>query len=89
LTAEPLGDDGLRLRGPSNEGNMAMNREELVALRDAIDTVLTWPDAVRDQIAAWLAPEATKGAARGNGLDPRPAPISRNDSIRTIFHGKD
>jgi hypothetical protein len=62
-----------------------MNREELSALRSAIDIVLTWPDSVRDQVAAWLTPVAPKG----NGLDPRPAPISRNDSIRTIFHGKD
>ena len=45
-----------------------MNREELSALRDAIDTVLAWPDAVRDQVAAWLAPQA----AKPNGRDPHP-----------------
>ena len=47
-----------------------MNRDELTALRDAIDTVLTWPDAVRDQVARWLAPEA----AKPNGRDPHPPP---------------
>ena len=31
-----------------------MNRVELGALRDAIDTILNWPDPVRDQIAQWL-----------------------------------
>jgi hypothetical protein len=31
-----------------------MTREELSMLRDAIDTVLTWPDVVRDQVARWL-----------------------------------
>ena len=39
-----------------------MTREELVALRDAIDTVLTWPEAVRAEIARWLAPEAAKAS---------------------------
>ena len=28
-----------------------MTREELTTLRDAIETVLAWPDAVGDQIA--------------------------------------
>jgi hypothetical protein len=50
---------------------MPMTRDELAALRDAIDTVLTWPDAVRDQVARWLTPEATKP----NGRDPHPPPI--------------
>jgi hypothetical protein len=45
-----------------------MNREELSALRDAIDTVLTWPDSVRAEIARWLTPEA----AKSNGRDPHP-----------------
>ena len=58
-----------------------MNWEELTALRDAIGVVLAWPPNVRDQVAAWLAPEA-KGAAKGNGvaLPPpaaAPAPPSR------------
>jgi hypothetical protein len=48
-----------------------MNRDELAALRDAIDTVLTWPDAVRDQVARWLTP----AAAKPNGRDPHPPPI--------------
>ena len=37
-----------------------MNRAELGALRDAIDTILTWPDSVRDQIAQWLQTDASK-----------------------------
>ena len=49
-----------------------MNRDELAALRDAINVLLTWPDAVRDQIAAWLTPEAV--LRPGNGLDPHPPP---------------
>jgi hypothetical protein len=34
-----------------------MDREKFVAPRDAIDTVLTWPDAVRAEVARWLTPE--------------------------------
>lgn len=45
-----------------------MNREELAALGDAIDTVLSWPPAVFDEMARWLAPEA----AKPNGRDPHP-----------------
>jgi hypothetical protein len=45
-----------------------VNREELATLRDAIDTVLAWPDAVRAEVARWLAPEA----AKPNGRDPHP-----------------
>jgi hypothetical protein len=41
-----------------------MTREELVALRDAIDTVL----ALRALLAQWLAPEV----AKPNGHDPHP-----------------
>ena len=37
-----------------------MNRAELGALRDAIDTILSWPDPVRDQIARWLQTDASK-----------------------------
>ena len=37
-----------------------MNRAELGALRDAIDTILSWPDPVRDQIARWLQRDASK-----------------------------
>jgi hypothetical protein len=44
-----------------------VNRAELGALRNAIDTILSWPDPVRDQIAQWLQPEAAKpnGAHHG------------------------
>ena len=37
-----------------------MNRAELGALRDAIDTILTWPDSVRGQIAHWLQTDVSK-----------------------------
>ena len=37
-----------------------MNRAELGALRDAIDTILSWPDSVSDQIARWLQTDASK-----------------------------
>jgi hypothetical protein len=50
-----------------------MTREQLTALRDAIDMVLTWPDAVRAEVARWLIPEAVKS----NGHDPHPPPVSR------------
>jgi hypothetical protein len=50
-----------------------MDRAELVVLHAALETVLAWPDSVRDQVAAWLA----SGAAQpGNGLDLHPAPIA-------------
>ena len=37
-----------------------MDRAELGALRDAIDTILNWPDSVRDQIAQWLQTDVSK-----------------------------
>ena len=43
-----------------------MNRAELGALRDAIDTILNWPDSVRGQIAQWLQTDASNP----NGADP-------------------
>ena len=41
-----------------------MNQAELGALRDAIDTILSWPDSARDHIAQWLhtAPSKPNGA---------------------------
>ena len=53
-----------------------MDRAELGALRDAIDTILTWPDSVRDQIAQWLQTDASKP----NGADP--GRLSRSRSNR-------
>ena len=44
-----------------------MNRAELGALRDAIDTILNWPDSVRDQIAQWLQTDASKPNGAGPG----------------------
>ena len=45
-----------------------MTREELVALRDAIDMTLALPDSIRELLAQWLAPPA----AKPNGHDPHP-----------------
>jgi Winged helix-turn-helix DNA-binding len=45
-----------------------MTREELTALRDAIDMTLALPDSIRGLLAQWLAPAAT----RPNGHDPHP-----------------
>ena len=45
-----------------------MTREELTALRDAIDMTLALPDSIRALLAQWLAPEA----AKPNGHDLRP-----------------
>ena len=53
-----------------------MNRAELGALRDAIDTILSWPDSVRDQIAQWLQTDVSKP----NGADP--GRLSRSRSNR-------
>jgi hypothetical protein len=44
-----------------------VNRAELGALRDAIDTILNWPDSVRDQIARWLHTDASKPNGAGPG----------------------
>lgn len=57
-----------------------MNREELAALREAIDTVLTWPDAVRDQVARWLALPASKP----NGHDPHPPPTAATKEAKKL-----
>ena len=48
-----------------------MDRAELGALRDAIDTILTWPDSVRDQIAQWLQTDVSKPNGTGPGRSSR------------------
>ena len=48
-----------------------VNRAELGALRDAIDTVLSWPDPVRDQIALWLQADASTPNGAGPGRPSR------------------
>jgi len=48
---------------------MPMTREELTALRDAIDITLALPDSIREMLAQWLAP----AAAKPNGHDPHPS----------------
>jgi hypothetical protein len=55
-----------------------VNRAELGALRDAIDTILNWPDSVRDQIAQWLQTDASKP----NGADPGRLSGSRSNRRR-------
>ncbi len=54
-----------------------MDRTELVALRDAIDTILAWPESVRDQVARWIAPNgalADETVSENNGAKYSPAP---------------
>jgi predicted Rossmann fold nucleotide-binding protein DprA/Smf involved in DNA uptake len=60
-----------------------MNRAELVALREAIDTILGWPDAVRDQVARWLNAEKDKpnGLDRARPQKPNGAGHDRRQSI--------
>jgi hypothetical protein len=43
-----------------------VNRVELGVLRDAIDTILGWPDSVRGQVAQWLQTDLSKP----KGADP-------------------
>jgi hypothetical protein len=45
-----------------------MTREELTALRDAIDITLALPDSIREMLAQWLTPAAVKP----NGHDHHP-----------------
>ena len=56
-----------------------MDRAELGALRDAIDTILAWPDPVRDQIAQWLQTDASKPSGANPGRLSR---LSRSRSNR-------
>jgi predicted transcriptional regulator len=55
-----------------------VDRAELGALRDAIDTILNWPDSVRDQIAQWLQTDASKP----KGADPGQLFHSRSNRRR-------
>jgi hypothetical protein len=59
-----------------------VNRAELGALRDAIDTILAWPDSVRDQIAQWLQPNTAKPNAAHHGT-----PSSRSSRHRGVGPG--
>ena len=61
-----------------------MNRDELAALRDAIDAVLTWPDSVRAEMTRWLAPET----AKPNGHDPHPPPPRQAKVRQSAFAAK-
>jgi hypothetical protein len=53
-----------------------VDRAELGVLRDAIDTILTWPDSVRGQVAHWLQTDVSKP----NRADP--GRLSRSRSNR-------
>jgi hypothetical protein len=59
-----------------------VNRAELGALRNAIDTILSWPDSVRDQIAQWLQPNTAKPNAAHHGT-----PTSRSSRLRGVGPG--
>jgi hypothetical protein len=52
-----------------------VDRAELGALRDAIDTILTWPDSVRGQVAQWLQTDLSKP----KGADPGQRSHSRSN----------
>jgi hypothetical protein len=55
-----------------------VDRAELGALRDAIDTILNWPDSVRGQVAQWLQTDVSKP----NRADPGRLSRSRSRSNR-------
>jgi hypothetical protein len=57
-----------------------VNRKELVALHTALSAVLTWPEPVLEQVAAWLAPEAAPKP--GNGLDRDPPRVASSRARR-------
>ena len=64
-----------------------MTREELIQLRDAIDTVLAWPDSIRALLAQWLTP----AAAKPNGRDPHPlvtSPTPRTVKVQAARRAK-
>jgi hypothetical protein len=48
-----------------------VDRAELGVLRDAIDTILTWPDSVRGQIAKWLQTDTANPNGAGPGRSSR------------------
>ena len=59
-----------------------MTREELTALRNAIDMTLALPDSLRALLAQWLMPEA----AKPNGHDRHPpAPASPPRTLKAQF----
>jgi hypothetical protein len=65
---------------------MPMTREELTALRDAIDITLALPDSIREMLAQWLAP----AAAKPNGQDPHPPPIApKLNAAKALVAAKD
>jgi MarR family len=62
-----------------------MDREELAALHDALGAMLRLPDAIRDQVAAWLAPNdlAENSAPAGKAVkktEGRKAPAAENSA---------
>jgi IclR helix-turn-helix domain len=59
-----------------------MDREELLALQSALEAVLNWPPAVRDEVARWLAPNghAPHEAPKPNGCGSHP-PIAPMENL--------
>jgi hypothetical protein len=57
-----------------------VTREELVALRDAIDLALALPDSIRELLAQGLAPAAAK--PNGHDLHP-PVPVPSPEAAPT------
>jgi hypothetical protein len=55
-----------------------VDRAELGALRDAIDTILSWPDSVRGQIGQWLQTDASKP----NRVGPSRSSLSPSNRAR-------
>jgi hypothetical protein len=62
-----------------------MDREELAALRDAIDVLLRCPDSVREQLMKWFSPKAAKP---GNRLDSHPLPIAPTPYVGKSKRGR-
>ena len=61
------------------KGAMPLTREELTALRDAIDMTLALPDSIREVLAQWLAPQLRNPT--GEILIPL-CPCRRRDSAK-------
>jgi|HubBroStandDraft_2_1064218.scaffolds.fasta_scaffold349955_2 hypothetical protein len=64
-----------------------MNREELAALRDAVDTVPAWPDAVRDAVegrGAGAGPYDGAAELKPAAREPEPQPIEPGAQSRWI-----
>jgi hypothetical protein len=61
-----------------------MTREELVALRDALDMTLALPENISELLAQWLAPAVPKP----NGRDPHPPTPMPTPRAAKVRRGK-